>query len=156
MIRAAAKALQTLSWCQTLGYRKDSLPHPTARLARSRLSKPYKHLMNEGINDRRHGPASKEGTTQHVCVCCTRMSTHLGVHTYVRVRNLGGPADGKLRGRGRGVQGTQLLKATPGPPTPASRAEHRAEGTVARAGTRPGGESPGKMLCIVLATRLQA
>lgn len=46
------------------------------------------------------------------------------------------------------------------PPTlaqPAPASDHsRAEGTVARARTRPSGERPRKMLCIVLATRLQA
>lgn len=41
-------------------------------------------------------------------------------------------------------------------PTPPSSTEHTAEGTVARAGTMPGKESPRKMLCVVLATRLQA
>lgn len=69
MITAAAKAPQTLSWCQALGYGKESLPHPIARLARSRLKKSHKHLMNDGINDRRHGLASKEGTIQHVFMC---------------------------------------------------------------------------------------
>lgn len=35
--------------------------------------------MNEGINDRRHGPASKEGTTQHVS-----MGKGVFLHVYVQ------------------------------------------------------------------------
>lgn len=66
MIRAIARALETLSWCQAWENGKESLPHPTARLARSRLKGSHKHLMNEGVNDRRHGPVSKEGTIQHM------------------------------------------------------------------------------------------
>lgn len=43
------------------------------------------------------------------------------------------------------------------PPHPTPASDHsRAEGIVARVRTRPGGERPRKMLCIVLATRLQA
>ena len=77
----------------------------------------------------------------HVCGTC--MSKHVYVHTYVGVRNLG-VQQMAITWKGVTGAGNAAAQSCPWPPihpVPASRAELRAEGTLARTGTRPGGES---------------
>lgn len=56
--------------------------------------------MNEGVNDRRHGPASKKSVIQHVFmhVAHIYIYTNTSVCTGIHAWDLGGSAEGKLCG----------------------------------------------------------
>lgn len=71
--------------------------------------------MNEGLNDKRHGPASMEGTHSIMCSCVLHMYVQELNYAYecVYVGNLGGPAG--YVGSGVAVNRTQLLTPAQAP-----------------------------------------
>lgn len=51
-----AKTFQTLTWCQALGYTMKPLPQPICKAGSEQAQNPCKHLMNEGVTDRKYNP----------------------------------------------------------------------------------------------------
>lgn len=57
---AIAKIFHTLTWCQALEYTMRPLPHPICKAGTERAQNLCKHLMSEGVNDRKYSTALRK------------------------------------------------------------------------------------------------